>query len=186
MARTRPRGSISSGLDWGLSVLLVLGVGSAAAVLWRDGWKVFLDVLIEDTELFVGIVPKVFAGTLIGALIRILVPRPLIARLIGEGSGLLGLVVAMLAGIVFPGGPFTIFPLAVAFMVAGADRGAAMTFVTAWLLLGLNRAIIWEMPFFGPELVGLRSLVSLPIPLIVGWVARLLPLAPFGGVEAKR
>ncbi len=32
-------------------------------------------------------------------------------------------------------------------MVSGADRGSAVAFVTGWLLLGVNRAVIWELPF---------------------------------------
>ncbi len=57
-------------------------------------------------------------------------------------------------------------------MLIGADRGAAVAFVNAWLLIGLNRAIIWEMPFFGPDFVILRALLSLPIPILTGLLAR--------------
>jgi uncharacterized membrane protein YraQ (UPF0718 family) len=177
----RPRPGRSSGLDWSLTFLLVLSTGSAAAVLLRDGFQVFWKILVEDSWLFVGILPKVFAGALIGALIRILVPKKVIGRLIGEGSGFTGLMIATAAGVLFPGGPFTIFPLAVAFMAAGADRGAALAFVTSWLLIGLNRMIIWEMPFLSPEVVGLRVLLSWPIPILVGWMARHAPAALLRG-----
>ena len=59
-------------------------------------------------------------------------------------------------------------------MVAGADAGAAIAFVTGWLVLGLNRAIVWESPFFGLAFVGLRMLVSFWVPLVCGYGARLL------------
>jgi uncharacterized membrane protein YraQ (UPF0718 family) len=92
---------------------------------------------------------------------------------VGSESGLLGLLVAMMMGAVLPGGPLTIYPLAAAFLVLGADVGTAVAFITAWNLLGYNRALIWELPFFGPEFVGWRILIALPLPIIGGLLARI-------------
>jgi uncharacterized membrane protein YraQ (UPF0718 family) len=162
------------GLDWGFGIVLVLSVGAATGVLARDGWRVFLDVLLEDAVLFVEIVPKVIAGTLIGTLVRLLVPRETIVRLVGEESGLRGILVAAVFGMLIPGGPFTVFPMAAAFLVAGADRGSTTAFVTAWLLIGLNRTIVWEMPFFGNDFVFQRFIFALPMPVLAGLLARMV------------
>ncbi|MCA4923504.1 MAG: hypothetical protein ING86_12030, partial [Methylobacterium sp.] len=35
-----------------------------------------------------------------------------------------------------------------------------------------NRAVIWEMPFFGTDFVLFRFLVSLPMPVLLGLAAR--------------
>lgn len=163
-----------AGLDWAFIIVAVLSIGAAAITLSRDGWDVFIAIFQADLLLFAGILPKVLAGCLIGALIRLLVPREVVARHVGAGSGLRGLIIAAAVGAVFPGGPFTIFPLAAVFLVTGADRGAAVAFVSAWLLLGLNRAIIWEAPFFGYSFVGMRMLISLPMPVLAGWAVRIL------------
>jgi uncharacterized membrane protein YraQ (UPF0718 family) len=159
-------------LDWPFVIVAALSIGSAAFVLHRDGAGVARAILVEDIELFLTILPKVAAGCLIGALVRLLVPREVIVRWVGQGSGLKGLAIATAVGAIFPGGPFTIFPLAGAFMLSGADRGSAVAFVTGWLLLGVNRAIIWELPFFGTDFVALRFLISLPLPLLAGLLAR--------------
>jgi uncharacterized membrane protein YraQ (UPF0718 family) len=168
--------------DWPFVIVATLSLGSAAVVLSRDGMGVAHTILIEDIELLLTILPKVAAGCLIGALVRLLVPRAVIVRWVGEGSGLRGLTIATAVGAIFPGGPFTIFPLAGAFMLSGADRGSAVAFVTGWLLLGVNRAIIWELPFFGTDVVMLRFLISLPLPLVAGLLVRgldrLLPEKP--------
>jgi uncharacterized membrane protein YraQ (UPF0718 family) len=158
--------------DWAFAFVALLSVGSAALVLHRDGLAVSRSILLEDIELFATILPKVAAGCMIGAFVRLLVPREAIVRWVGEGSGLKGLVIATGVGAIFPGGPFTIFPLAGAFMLSGADRGSATAFVTGWLLLGVNRAIIWEAPFFGADFVLFRFLVTLPLPLLGGLLAR--------------
>jgi uncharacterized membrane protein YraQ (UPF0718 family) len=158
--------------DWAFGLVLALSVIGAAVVLSRDGTAAAKAILIEDLWLFATIVPKVAAGCLIGALVRLLVPREAIVRWVGEGSGFVGLVIASAAGAIFPGGPFTIFPLAAAFLLSGADRGAAVAFVTGWLLLGVSRALIWELPFMGSDFVGLRVALSLPLPVLAGWLAR--------------
>ena len=49
----------------------------------------------------------------------------------------------------------------------------AIAFVTGWMLLGYNRALVWELPFFGPDFVLWRIIVSLPIPIIAGLLGRI-------------
>ncbi len=85
-------------------------------------------------------VPKVLAGTLWGPWCGLLVPRQTVKRWIGEGSGLTGLVIATVAGGAFSAGPSNYFRSPPGFLIAGADRGAAIAFFSAWLLLGVNRA----------------------------------------------
>lgn len=159
-------------LDWGFLVVATLSIGSMLWVTLRDGFSVSRHILAEDVWLFLTILPKVALGCLIGSLIRLMIARETIEKYVGEGSGLKGLAIAALIGTLFPAGPFTIFPLAAVLMVSGADRGAAIAFVSAWLLLGINRAIIWEMPFFGTDFVLFRFLVSLPMPVLLGLLAR--------------
>jgi len=170
-------------VDWGLVIVASLSFGAAAYVMAKEGLAIAGGILSEDFWLFASILPKVMLGCLIGALIRLLISRETIERFIGEGSGLLGLALAGLIGMLFPAGPFTIFPLAVVLMASGADRGAAITFISAWLLVGVNRAIIWEMPFFGTDFVLFRFLISLPMPILLGLFAR-LPL--FDGIAPPK
>lgn len=159
-------------VDWGLAVVAFLSFGSAIFVFLRDGAAVWWHILLEDAWLFATILPKVALGCLIGAMVRLLIARETIERYIGRGSGVLGLAIAGLIGMLFPAGPFTIFPLAVVLLASGADRGAAIAFISAWLLVGINRAIIWEMPFFGTDFVLFRFLLSMPMPVLLGLMAR--------------
>lgn len=170
-------------VDWGFVLVASLSFGSIFTVLWREGFGIASVIFAEDFWLFLSILPKVALGCLIGALVRVLLSRETIERFVGEGSGLMGLALGGLVGMLFPAGPFTIFPLAAVMMASGADRGAAISFISAWLLVGINRAIIWEMPFFGPDFVIFRFLISLPMPLLLGFLAR-LPI--FDALAAKR
>jgi uncharacterized membrane protein YraQ (UPF0718 family) len=119
----------------------------------------------------------VLAACLIAAFVAVLMPRETVLRWVGAESGFLGLVIAMLAGVICPGGPITIFPVAAAFVAVGADVGAAVAFITSWTLLGYGRALVWELPFFGAEFVIWRSLAAIPLPLIAGLLARFVAQA---------
>lgn len=158
--------------EWSTAIIATISISAGTAVYLRDGWDKFVAILVHDLELFGGMLPKMVAGTLISAFVTRLLPREVVARLVGEESGLTGLFIAMVMGAVLPGGPLTIFPVAGAFLVLGADVGTAITFITAWNLLGYNRALIWELPFFGPDFVFWRIVVSLPLPIIGGLLAR--------------
>lgn len=168
--------------DVGFVFIVVLSVGAAIGIYIRDGAARFLEILKDDAVLWLTVLPKVAAGVLVAAFLRILLPKEVVARWIGERSGLKGLFVATLAGALIPGGPMTIFPIATALYLSGADRGSTIAFITAWLTLGINRAVVWELSFFGPEFVILRTLVSLPIPILCGLAARMLP----GRTEEER
>lgn len=171
VSRTSPRRLF----DW--TFWLVLGLSSLSLwIVWqRDGAAVVRQIFTDDLWLLAEILPKVIAGTLIGELIRRLVPREVIVRWLGAGSGWRGLLIAAFVGFLFPAGPFTVFPLAASLLVAGADRGAAVAFITGWLLIGLNRMLIWELPFFGFDVVALRAAASWWMPVVAGWLARRVP-----------
>ncbi len=94
-------------------------------------------------------------------------------RWLGRDSGWAGLVLATIGGAATPGGPFAAFPLVVAFRRAGADLGAAVTYVTAWSLLGLQRFAVYELPLMGPDFAWLRLAIAAPLPLVVGAAVRL-------------
>ena len=160
--------------DWSTAAILALMTTAAIFVYFRDGAEKFLEILYHDLRLFADVLLKVAAGCLLGAFLARLLPRELVARWIGSESGFVGLLVATVLGAILPGGPVTIYPVASALLVMGADVGATVAFLTSWTLLGYTRALVWEIPFFGPEFVGWRILLSTPAPLISGLLARMI------------
>lgn len=148
-----------------IGVYKVYSTGGIDAV-----WHIFA----EDVVLFASVVLKVLAGCLIAGFLFLLMPREVITRWIGVESGLKGLFIALFVGILFPSGPFNIFPLAVALRLSGAGIAPIITFITAWALIGLNRAIVWEMPFLTTAFVFERMVWSLPMPIFAGLIAQFL------------
>lgn len=149
-----------------------LAVISGLACFVVAGQGAFIRALASLGGLAVLVLPQLAAGLLIGGLIQQLISRDAIARVLGGGSGLRGLVLASGIGMVCPGGPFTSFPLVHALWLAGADASVLVSFLTAWTVIGLNRLLIWELPFMGTDFAVLRFIVSLPLPLLSGLIAR--------------
>jgi uncharacterized membrane protein YraQ (UPF0718 family) len=159
--------------DWSTATIAVLAFAAAATVYARDGREHFLAILLGDVTLFGEMLPKVLAGCLIGSFVTLLVPREMVARWAGHESGFAGLLIAAFFGFLLPGGPITIYPVAGAFLMMGADAGAVVAFIVSWTLIGYTRALVWELPFFGPHFVVWRIIAALPLPIIAGLLARL-------------
>ncbi|HEX2655745.1 MAG TPA: permease [Xanthobacteraceae bacterium] len=160
--------------DWSTIVIAVLVSAAAVTVFIRDGQSRALAILGTDFGLLLDILPKVLAGCFIGAFVTVLLPREAVTRWVGAESGLSGILIATIMGALLPGGPFTIYPVAAAFLSIGADVGAAIAFVISWTLLGYNRALIWELPFFGLDFVTWRIILSIPLPIIAAVTARMV------------
>jgi len=179
---SRPR---RRAFDWSTAIIAAVAFSAAAAVYWRDGREHFLAVLGGDATLFAEMLPKVLAGCLIGAFVTMILPRELVARWVGHESGLTGLLIAAFFGFLLPGGPITIYPVAGAFLTMGADVGAVCAFIVSWTLIGYTRALVWELPFFGPHFVIWRIVGALPLPIIAGLLARIAVRAGFSYEQSK-
>jgi uncharacterized membrane protein YraQ (UPF0718 family) len=158
--------------DFSTALVFAVSAISGVTVYVREGPGRFFSIFRSDVLLFVNMMPKMLAGCLIGGFVTLLLPREMVARLVGAESGLLGLFIAAATGAVLPGGPFTIYPVAGAFLGIGADAGTTIAFITSWMLLGYNRALVWELPFFGGEFVLWRVIACLPLPILAGILGR--------------
>ncbi len=167
-------------LSPGLFFMAALASGSAVIAYWLGGAPALEAGLKEQEELLLHVMPRVAAAVVIAGFVRVLAPPALITHWLGERSGLLGLALATFAGMVTPGGQTAVFALVAAMATAGADRGALVAYAVGWALLGVNRAMLWELPILGSDFTLLRVLVSLPVPVLAGMIVRLLPSPPIG------
>ena len=161
------------------SLMVIATIGAAAAVaLWRrDGAGAVGAALVHAWDLFLFIAPSLLAGLLLAAALRQMMSPGALARWMGEESGWFGLMVATAAGALTPGGPMAAFPLVLVLAGAGADRGALVAYILSWALNGFQKLLVYEMPLLGPDFAILRTAITLPMPMLAGWVARRLPIA---------
>ena len=156
-------------------VMSCLSLGTALAVLVLRGEAALWRALSGALELAIFIFPVLGAGLLLAATMRQLLPEGALSRWLGADSGLRGLVLASLVGLVTPGGPLAAFPLVLELVREGGVGGAVVAFVLSWAVSGFLRILFWEIPLLGLEFSLLRFLASLPLAIIGGLIARRLP-----------
>lgn len=178
--RERARPSVLSwrrAFDTSFLVFAGITAGCGALVWLLRGQDEFRHAVDETVQLALYIVPRVGGALLMAAFLQILVPREIVARLIGERAGLSGILVATVAGALTPGGPLTSFPIVVALYAAGAGKGALVAYITSWAMLGMQRVLVWEYPLLGADFTLLRLAASAALPVIAGAAAHILPIA---------
>lgn len=165
---------------WGFGAVAAL---SAAACYFVLGPAEFAAAVEQDIGLVLAVLPRILAAVAVAGFVRVLLPRDRIAALLGPESGLRGLVIAALAGMVTPGGPMAGFAFLVALRGTGTDRGALVAYITGWSLLGMQRILVWDLPLMGADFSLLRFLASAPLPILAGWLARRIPIVPASEAE---
>lgn len=157
-----------------IAILGTLVAVLAVLALARGGAPLALAGIHEGAMLLLSVAPQLLLGFLLAGLVTVLVPSDVIARVIGEESGLTGVLIATAAGVVTPGGPFLQFPLVAALARSGAGVGPMAAYLTAWSLLGVNRALIWEIPILGVPFTSARWILSAVVPILVGLAVPLI------------
>lgn len=115
-----------------------------------------------------GFIYLIIASFLISSMFVLILPKEIIVSWLGKESGLKGISIGTVLGVFTPGGPILTFPILVGFWKAGTSIGPIIAYLTAWSLLGLQRILVWELPFFGSKFVFVRIGISLLIPIILG------------------
>jgi len=157
-------------------VFAVVAVFSCVLAYYIKGPVVFGAALTAGVDLLLSVLPRLGAALLIAGFIRVLVSQELVARWLGQHSGVKSLLIAGVAGALTPGGPITAFSLIAALKTAGADRGVLVAYATGWAMLGFQRVLLWELPLLGAEIVSLRLAASCLLPLFAGLAARRIPI----------
>lgn len=162
----------SFGLTFWLFALLAVSMAVACYVVL--GAESFAEAVQHDGDMLLDLTPRVIAAQIAAGFVWILVPRDRMSAFLHRHSGNKGLVLGTVAGIITPGGPASAFPFLAILAGAGAERGILVAYITSWALLGMQRMIVWDVAFMGLEFSVLRFLVSLPLPIVAGLIARRL------------
>lgn len=155
----------SVGVMWGIVVLFVF-------LVWRKKGLAGVREALGATWDLVKIVIQIIPFALLAATLATqMIPRDLIAGLIGQDTGLAGMAVAAVAGGLVPSGPFLSFPLALSLFHTGAGPGQIVAFITGWSVYAFYRVAVWELPMMGMRFTMLRLGASVILPMVAGVTA---------------
>jgi uncharacterized membrane protein YraQ (UPF0718 family) len=157
-----------------VDVLLWIIAGALALIAATRSRMLLRDSAREGVVDFFKLVPRILLGVVGAGYIAALLPQEMVGRWFGADSGVVGLVIAVVAGAFTPGGPVVGFSIGAAALKGGAGAPQVIAYMTAWALFALQRMFMWEYPVMPRRLVALRTLASLPLPFLAAAAAMLL------------
>lgn len=128
----------------------------------RLAWHMFLEIL-----------PIIFFAFIIAGMLQVLLPKELLSRWIGKGSGLRGIFIGTVAGGFCLGGPYVSLPIAAGLLRSGASIGTMVAFLTGWSLWAIGR-LPMEVGILGWRLTLIRIGSTFFFPPLAGLLAHLL------------
>lgn len=124
------------------------------------------------------VIPPIFV--LLG-LLDIWVPRQTMVRYMGEGSGIIGILLAFFIGSAAAGPLYGAFPVAAVFMKKGVKFSNILIFIGAWSTTKIPM-LLFEMSALGYDFALTRLLVDIPGIILISFL--LTKLIPDKEVEA--
>jgi uncharacterized membrane protein YraQ (UPF0718 family) len=156
------------------TIVMVAAAVIAVALIYLKSPEAANKGLSATGSLMLEITPRMIAAFTLAGLFQAIVPEEVILRWMGHGSGFKGILIGMSLGGITPGGPMTHFPVIASLFKMGVGIGPLVAYLSAWSLFGLQRVIMWEIPFLGAKVVAIRIAVSLLFPLVAGWLCELV------------
>lgn len=161
-------------VDRSFAIAALAALGSGVLLYELKGAEAMRAALEEDRRIFTLLILFVPAVLLFAGFVEIMLPKSVVERWLGVGSGVKGIVVSSLAGMFTPGGPYLAFPMVLALYRAGADWAPLIAYITAWSMNSVARILVFEIPFVGVELPTVRLISCFALPPLAGLMARWL------------
>jgi uncharacterized membrane protein YraQ (UPF0718 family) len=155
------------------TLILIALAALLFAYAWRRGDGSHRRGLQQGWGTLKRTLPLLVVAFVIVGYVNVLAPQELVSKWIGPESGWRGLFVGTGAGMLLPGGPYVVFPLIAALYQAGAGIGPTLAMITSWAGLALL-SVSFELPFLGWRFSIVRLGLSLLVPPLVGFAARIL------------
>ena len=157
-------------MDVSFFVLCSITVILILIAYWTKGWNLPISGLMQGGQMFWSVAPNLLLGFALAGIVQVLVPTEYIAKILGEGSGLKGILVATIAGVLAPGGPYVNVPIVASLYQSGAGVGPLAAFLTAWGIIPINRSLVYEIPLLGTQFTFARYAASLIFPFVIGMI----------------
>ena len=119
------------------------------------------------------VLPLLIFAFVVAGMAHALIPKELLAKWVGNESGMRGIIIGTIAGGLAPGGPYVNLPIAAVLIRSGASIGTAVAFLTGWSLWAINR-LPMEIGILGWRFALVRFICTFFFPPIAGFIAQAL------------
>lgn len=143
-----------------LIILIIISIfnSSIGIKTLESAWSNFLQML--------AVVPPIMI--LIG-LVDAWVPRKTLIKYMGDKSGFVGIVLAMLIGSIAAGPMYAAFPFTAVLLKKGAKFSNIIIFMNAWCVTKIS-TLLFEISALGYKFTIVRLIIDIPGVIIMGYV----------------
>ena len=160
-------------MDASLGILLALVVIGTSFAFWKDP-ALPLRGLEASLRLVRGVWLDLVLGFLFAGLMDVLIPAPTLSKWLGAERPGRGILVGWGAGLLIPGGPYLLFPVAASLFERGAAPGPLISLLTAKTLVSPIRMLTYEAPLLGWPLTLARFVPGVLLPPVMGVIGQWL------------
>ncbi len=154
---------------------ILLGMAVVATgIAWFKDPALPLRGLFASGKLLKSVWVELCFGFILAGLLEVLIPQPTLSRWLGPEHAGQGVLAGWAAGLLIPGGPYVIFPVAANLYRNGAAPGPLITLISAKMLVSPIRTLTYELPLLGWPLTLARILPALALPPILGLIGHWL------------
>lgn len=151
------------------TIILYCATGILLALSFVKDRRKTKAALLKAWKSFENILPQLLTVLLTIGIMLTFLDEKTISRLLGAGSGALGMTIAAVVGSVtlIPG--FVAFPLAASLLKAGAGYGQITMFVTTLMMVGVV-TLPMEIKYFGRKLALRRNALALVFSVVLSLI----------------
>jgi len=165
-----------------LFALVVIGIYAVLFVSERSIFSRAVEVSVSGTWEMLAIIPPIFV--LLG-LLDVWVPREVLSKFMGPGSGTRGTGIAFVLGSAAAGPLYVAFPVAAVLMSKGASFFNVLVLIGAWSTAKIPM-LLFEFQALGAPFALTRLLLNIPAILAIAWViTRAVPQAHKDGIYER-
>lgn len=146
-------------------LIAVIVMGIIILINREVGLKAFTTTMYSMKEMLI-VIPPIFV--LLG-LLDVWVPKEIMTKYMGEGSGAIGIVLAIILGSVAAGPLYGAFPVAAVFMKKGVKLRNILIFIGAWSTTKVPM-FLFELSALGARFAVTRLVVDIPGIILIAHI----------------
>lgn len=152
-----------------LVVLTIVAAVLTSAAYFIGGLPLMKEGLLVSGSMFLETLPLIIVAFLVIGQMQTLITKDWMEKTLDKFSGMRGILLSSFAGGLFPGPPFVFYPFVAAFIGRGLPLYILFSLIMGKLLWDFMR-LPMEIALITPEIALLRNLITLPFPILVGWI----------------
>jgi uncharacterized membrane protein YraQ (UPF0718 family) len=161
------------------------GIASAAIVLILaayiiGGTGLLLEGLHISKNSAMAAAPMLLVSFIVIGQLRVLISKEMLNKWLQNNKGIKGILVSALTGGLFPGGPYVYYPFIASFVEKEVPFSIFAAFIVGKQVYDFAR-IPMEMSFLGPGVTLIRNIITFPVPIIIGFLAKNINPEKLGG-----